>query len=148
MTLRRIPDVFDKDCQIVVAIKENVVIGYICFVPAYQTKILSLDQVRSKEQVPNGLNEFLIVKSAEYFKTKGIRKLSLNFATFSNSALVQTSGVPIKKLLTGFLAKIYQCQSLRCFNEKFYPSWESRYLAYPTLKHMPLYLLAILRAER
>lgn len=148
MTLKRIPNAFDKDCQIVVAMKEEIVLGYLCFVPAYQTQILSLDQARRRPDAPNGLNEFLIIKSAEYFKTQHIKKLSLNFATFSNITTSASSLYPIKMVLSNILGRVYQCHSLRTFNEKFLPRWESRYAAYATLKHMPLCTLALLRAER
>ncbi|HEV2339676.1 MAG TPA: DUF2156 domain-containing protein [Patescibacteria group bacterium] len=148
MTLRRFPNARDTDCKIVVALKENIVLGYLCFAPAYRTATVSLDQARRRKDAPNGLNEFLIVKSAEYFKSHGIKKVSLNFATFSNIAQRSRPGFTIRVTMWKVLEKMYKCNSLRLFCEKFSPTWESRYVAYPTLKHLPLYMLAILRAER
>lgn len=145
MTLKRLPNKFDTDCIFAVAMKDSVVEGYLCYVPIYKSAILSLDQARRKHDAPNGLNEFLIIKSAEYFKDKGIKKVSLNFATFSNILEKKST---LKANLYTVLEKIYKCNSLRTFNEKFSPSWEDRYIAYATIKHIPLYLLAILRAER
>lgn len=148
MTLKRFPNTLDKDCKIAVAIKDSTVLGYLCFTPAYQASTVSLDQARRKKDTPNGLNEFLIVKSAEYFKEQRIKKVSLNFATFSNILEHETSRFAIRKTIFNMLEKMYKCNSLRAFNEKFFPIWESRYVAFPTLKYIPLYLLAILRAER
>lgn len=145
MTLKRLPNKSDKDCIFAVAIKESEVIGFLCFVPAYKSASLSLDQTRKKIDAPNGLNEALIIKSAEYFKNKGIKRISLNFATFSN---IYEGKTIIKTTFYKALETLYRCNSLRSFNEKFYPDWENRYAAYTNIRHVPLYLLAILRAER
>lgn len=148
MTLRRFPNEIDKDCKIIVAIKNEIVLGYLCFTPAYQAATVSLDHARRRKDAPNGLNEFLIVKSAEYFKDQRVKKVSLNFATFSNILDKNSSRFAIKPHIFKFLEKVYGCSSLRSFNEKFSPTWQNRYMAYPTLKHIPLYMIAILRAER
>lgn len=146
MTLKRIPDKFDNDCQFVVAIQKEVVLGYLCFVPVYQSQMLSLDQIRKRVDSPNGLNEFLIIKAAEYFKGKNVRKLSLNFATLSHFSKSKTTS--FRHVIANIIMHLYRSYSLKAFNEKFSPEWHNRYIAYPSMKHLPLYLLAILRAER
>lgn len=149
MTLKRLPDKRDEDCQFAVAVENNAVIGFLCFMPVYQNHALSLDYSRRKDNTYNGLNEFLIIKSAEYYKTKGIKKLSLNFAVFSN--MVETNYSLKKKVMRRFLKpirKFYKVDGLREFNEKFVPEWHERYIAYTSLRHMPRYMLAILRTER
>ncbi len=145
MTLKRLPNDLDSDCIFAVAMKKSYAIGFLCFVPIYKSYTLSLDQARRRCDSPNGTNEFLIIKSAEYFKTNGIKKLSLNFAIFSN-ILKDKSNMLIN--LSSMMEKFYKSHRLRAFNEKFSPSWETRYAAFASLKHMPLYILAILRAER
>ncbi len=145
MTLKRLPNESDEDCLFAVAMHRDLALGYLCFVPIYKSATLSLDQARQKSDAPNGLNELLIIKSAEYFRERGIKKLSLNFAAFSQ---VTTPKTGIKKTVYEILGNLYKSNTLRKFNEKFLPSWEDRYIAYQSLGHMPLCLLAILRAER
>lgn len=145
MTLKRLPNKFDVDCIFAVAMKNSRVEGYLFFTPIYKSATLSLDQARRKNDAPNGLNEFLIIKSAEYFKERGIKKISLNFATFSN---IGEDKLGPMTTIYKILGNIYRCNSLRSFNEKFSPSWEVRYAAFAKMRHMPLYLLAIFRAER
>ncbi len=145
MTLRRLPNEFDTDCVFAVAVNDAKVEGYLCFVPVYKYSMLSLDHARRKDNAPNGLNEFLIIKSAEYFKSKGIKKISLNFAIFSN--ILAEKSILLANL-NSILERLYKSHTLRTFNEKFAPTWETRYVAFASLRHMPLYLLAILRAER
>ena len=145
MTLKRLPTKGDGDCIFAVAMKDSEVEGYLCFAPVYKSATVSLDQARRKKNTPNGLNEFLIIKSAEYFKERGIKKISLNFATFSN---IGENKISVKTTFYKTLGKLYRCNSIRSFNEKFSPAWEERYAAFAKMRHMPFYLLAILRAER
>jgi len=149
MTLKRLPDKSDVDCQYVIAIQNNVVIGFLCLMPVYGDSSLSLDYVRRKDNTHNGLTEFLIIKSAEYYQRKGIKNISLNFATFTDLLDVKYS---LKKKMYYILLKPikiwYKVDTLREFNQKFMPQWHGRYIAYTSLKHMPRYLLALLKAER
>ena len=145
MTLKRLPTDFDADCIYAVAMEKSKVIGYLCFAPIYKSSALSLDQARRRVDSPNGLNEFLIIKSAEYFKANGIKRISLNFAIFSN---ILKDKSDLLSTLSTILERLYKSHTLRAFNEKFSPSWETRYAAFASLRHMPIYLLAILRAER
>ncbi len=149
MTLGRIPNQFDKDCQFAIAIQNTKIQGFLCFTPVYTKRMLSLDICRREDNACNGLTEFLIIKSAEYFKERGVQKISLNFATFSG---VTETHVSIKhKILyttAQILKKMYKSDTLREFNEKFSPSWKNRYIAYTSKRNLPFYLLAILRAER
>lgn len=148
MTLKRLPEKEDKDCEFVVAVQDGKVLGYLYFVPVYGAKSLSLDHIRSKENVPNGLHEFLIVRAAEYFKENHIQKLSLNFATFANMVTTTKTKLHLRKLFFSLCMKLYKCDSLRLFNEKFQPTWEDRYAAYSSLKYFPNYLRALISAER
>lgn len=148
MTLGRFPEVVDKDYQFVVAMKEDQVIGYLCFAPVYQQNAFSLDHMRRRKDTPNGLNEALIISSAEYFKEKHVAKLSLNFATFSHDIQGKKGRHHMYKFVSRLLMRVYRCDTLRAFNEKFLPTWESRYIMYPSKKHIPWYALAIHHLER
>lgn len=148
MTLGRFPQLVDKDYQFVVAMKEDLVIGYLCFAPVYQQNAFSLDHMRRCSDAPNGLNEALIISSAEYFKKRHVAKLSLNFATFSHDTQGKKGKHHMYKLVSQVLMKVYKCDTLRAFNEKFLPTWESRYIVYPSKKNIPWYAMAIHRLER
>lgn len=148
MTLNRLPSEFDADCQVVLAVKENKVLGFLTLAPIYQQGGLSLDLVRHGKEAPNGINEFLIVKTAEYFKEKSINKISLNFAAFSN--MFESNKKISNKVLSflgAILSEFYESNGLRKFNEKFLPQWESRYVAFSNSLLLPVYVLAIARAE-
>lgn len=150
MTLGAVPTKFHKDCEFIVALKENIVLGYLCFVPVYQGSAWSLDAMRRREVSPNGLMEFLMIQAAKQYKMRGFKKISLNFATFANTKNDINSKL-LSRILGAvyvYLSKFYQCKSLHQFNKKFLPDWESRYLAIANLRSIPFSALAILKAEK
>jgi lysylphosphatidylglycerol synthetase-like protein (DUF2156 family) len=149
MTLGRIPTDMDLDCEIVLALQNEKVIGYLTFVPFYASNGLSLDAARKKKNVPNGLTEFLLIQSLEHFKNHGIRTVSLNFATFHHS-MENSQRLSYKLLLVGFyklLSYIYKTNSLYTFNNKFLPSWQERYIVFEKKRHLPSFLFAIAKTE-
>lgn len=149
MTLGRIPMTTDPDCEIVLALQNDKVIGYLTFVPVYASKSLSLDASRKNRNVPNGLTEFLLIQSLEHFKKKGIKTVSLNFTTFQLSR-EDIQGSSYKFLLTHFykfLSLIYNTNTLYKFNNKFSPSWKERYIVFEKKRYLPNYLFAIAKAE-
>src|SRR5579884_712269 len=70
MTLGRIPEVYDDDCEFVLALKGDQVIGFLTLVPAYASKCYSLDTMRRIRRSPNGLTEFLMLQAFEHYKSK------------------------------------------------------------------------------
>ena len=149
MTLGRIPMSSDPNCEIVLALQNDNVIGYLTFVPVYASNSLSLDASRKYRNVPNGLTEFLLIQSLEHFKKNGIRTVSLNFATFylSKSDIHQSS---YKILVTHFykvLSLIYKTNTLYKFNNKFLPSWKDRYIVFEKRRYLPNYLFAVAKTE-
>ena len=149
MTLGRIPDLVDKDCEFILAIKEDTILGYITFVPSYASKSRSLDLSRRRHNTPNGLTEFLLIKAFDYYKEKDIRQVSLNFATFyKHNYQHKYSLFKLLNLIAHkSLSKIYKTNNLYSFNEKFLPKWQSRYVAFEKTRFIPYYLFAIAKTE-
>lgn len=149
MTLGRIPSEMDPDCEIVLALQQDTVIGYLSFVPIYASKGLSLDAARKKKDVPNGLTEFLLLQSLEYFKLNGFEMVSLNFATFNYSSDAIQKSIS-KFFITSFyklLSTISMTNTLYAFNNKFLPEWQERYIVFEKKRYLPNYLFAIAKVE-
>lgn len=149
MTLGRIPDAPDENCEFVLAVEHEKVLGYLTFVPAFASHTLSLDASRRLQDSPNGLNEFLLLQAFEHYKKEGIKKISLNFATFNQGSkqTKQKLQKHIQKLLYKSLSTWYGTNKLYKFNAKFMPQWESRYIAFEKRRYIPYYLLGIMRTE-
>ncbi|MGH2447438.1 MAG: bifunctional lysylphosphatidylglycerol flippase/synthetase MprF [Chloroflexota bacterium] len=149
MTLGRLPSEHDRDCEVMVALGGEMVMGYLTFVPVYRSDSWSLDAMRRRAGCPNGLMEFLVIRAAEEFRRRDCRSLSLNFATLANIEAESEPRMLIgtRRFLFDHLSGYYQLKSLYQFNSKFQPEWRSRYVAYRAVLSFPKLALAIVQAE-
>jgi lysyl-tRNA synthetase, class II len=127
---------------------EGEVRGVLHFVPCYGRPTVSLSFMRRDPATPNGLTEFLVVKSVELLRERGLKELSLNFAAFAR--WMHSPSTTSERLL-GKLVKLgdpfFQIESLYRFNAKFFPRWEPRYLVYEGALGLPRAGIAALWAE-
>lgn len=149
MTLGRLPGPEDGDCQVTLAVEGDQLWGYICLVPAGAGRNWSLDAMRRRAESPNGLMEFLVIRSAETLRAGGAQLLSLNFATLSNiqNDINSRAVDGTRRLLYQYLSSFYQMRTLEQFNGKFQPRWHSRYLAYRDVLKIPKLAIAIAQCE-
>jgi len=94
---------------------------------------LSIDLMRYHRDAPRSAMEALFVHLMQWGHEKGYRRFALGMAPLSG---VETSPVsPLWNRLGAFLYEhgesIYNFQGLREYKEKFNPTWEPHYLAYP-----------------
>jgi lysyl-tRNA synthetase class 2 len=122
--------------------------GFIHFVPTYGRPAVSLSAMRRDGDTPNGLTEFLVVRSIELLRERGIDEVSLNFAAFAR--FLHSPGCRRERLLGRVIAlanPYFQIESLYRFNAKFFPRWQPRYLLYEGAFGLPRAGLAAMRAE-
>src|SRR5262249_16925456 len=119
--------------------------GWIHFLPTYGRPAMSLALMRRDRDTPKGLMEFLIVRSIELLRERGVEEVSLNFAAFARP-LRSPRGV-LDRLacrVIGLASRWFQIESLYRFNAKFFPRWEPRYLLYSGAAALPAIGLAAL----
>ncbi len=105
--------------------------GVLHFVPCYGRKAMSLSIMRRDPSTPNGLMEFLVVAAIEGLRERGVKEVSLNFATVAR--WIREPANRLESVLgrvAGALDRHFQVESLYRFNLKFQPRWEPRYLVY------------------
>ena len=122
--------------------------GWIHFLPSYGRPAMSLSLMRRDRDTPNGLTEFMVVRSIELLRERGVEELSLNFAAFARP--LRSPRGPVDRVfarLLGFASRWFQIESLYRFNAKFFPRWEPRYLLYERSAALPAIGLAALVAE-
>ncbi len=110
---------------------EGAIRGVLHFVPVYGRAAVSLSFMRRDPDTPNGLTEFLVASAAELLRDRGVRELSLNFATFAR--WMHSPSRWHERVLGKLVAlgnPFFQIESLYRFNAKFFPRWEPRYLVY------------------
>jgi phosphatidylglycerol lysyltransferase len=94
---------------------------------------LSLDLMRYAEDAPQGVMEALLVHLAVWGHAEGYQRLALGMAPLSGfeQSPVATLWSRVGAFLYEHGDAVYSFQGLRAFKDKFDPSWEPRYLAYP-----------------
>jgi lysyl-tRNA synthetase class 2 len=121
--------------------------AFLHFVPVCGRPAMSLSFMRWERDTPNGLSEYLVVKSIELLRDRS-SELSLNFAAF---ARVMHSPECRRDRLLGRVAAwfnpFFQIESLYRFNAKFSPRWEPRYLVYEGAAGLARAGWAAMRAE-
>ena len=138
----------DETLVVLARDSDGAVRGVLHLVPVYGRPAVSLSFMRRDPETPNGLTEFLVARGAELLRERGLRELSLNFATF---AKWMHSPARWHERVLGKLVALgnpfFQIESLYRFNAKFFPRWEPRYLVYEGALGLPRASLAAAWAE-
>lgn len=133
---------------LVVRDAEDVVRGFLHFVPSYGSARASLSAMPRDRDAPNGMTEFMIVRAIQLLGAEGVRELSLNFAAFGR--LLHAPRSRAEWLLGRFVSlanPFFQIESLYSFSTKFHPRWLPRYLLYEGALGLPRAALATLLVE-
>jgi lysyl-tRNA synthetase, class II len=152
MALSRLGDPRDDDCLFVLCRDEGGRIrGLLQFVP-WGGDGLSLDLMRGDRTADNGITEFMVVSAIQAAPALGVRRISLNFAVLrSVFARAEELGAgPVLRLwhrLLGVASRLWQIESLYRANAKYQPTWQPRYLCFPTARDLPRIAVAVLSAE-
>jgi lysyl-tRNA synthetase len=109
-------------------------VGFLRLVPAFGPEPgYSLDVMRHDPEAQNGVTEFLIARSAEALKQRGIPRLSMNFAAWGRLFHAEgelSTRERIGKWIVDRVNPFFQIQSLYDFNAKFDPDWLPRVIVY------------------
>jgi len=109
---------------------------------------MSLSSMRRDPGTPNGLTEFMVVKSIELLREQGVDEVSLNFAAFAR--ILHSPEGRFQRILGSVLCRadaVFQIERLYRFNAKFFPRWEPRYLMYEGSRSLPRVALAAMWVE-
>jgi lysyl-tRNA synthetase class 2 len=121
--------------------------GFLHLVPGGRSA-MSLAAMRREPGTPNGLMEFLVVRSIEMLRERGVGELSLNFAAFARWMHEPANRVEaVLGRVVALANPFFQIESLHSFNAKFFPRWQPRYLLFDGALALPRTALAALTAE-
>lgn len=112
---------------------------------------LSLDVMRrASGELPNGLNEALVVAALSHAREHNVHRVSLNFAGLAHIMAADAALSRGQRVLRTVLRRAhgrFQLERLVRFNSKFDPAWEMRYLLYRGRTRLPVAALRVLQAE-
>jgi lysylphosphatidylglycerol synthetase-like protein (DUF2156 family) len=148
MTLGRIFDPRDQGLLLAVAHgPDGHPVAFCQFVPAPGIRGYSLDLMRRDDgDHPNGLLDFILVRTIERLHSRGDEHLGLNFAAM-RAVLAGEDGGGIQRWLLKRMSDSMQIESLWRFNAKFGPEWLPRYVVWDAAENTLPMALAIARAE-
>jgi len=121
------------------------------FVPASGIHGWSLDLMRRSEssEHPNGLTDFVVVRTIEHLCEHGYSGLGLNFSVMR--ALLEDPGPGlgqrVERRMLGWLSESMQIESLWKYNAKFDPTWLPRYAVYDSIESFVPAAIAVAKAE-
>ena len=145
----RIADELLPDSLVVLArAQDGSVGGFLLFVPVFGRPLVSLGSMRRDRDTPNGLTDFLVVRSAELLADHGIAEFSLNFAAFGR--WLRAPANVLERALAALLRigdRWFQVERLERYNAKFSPRWQPRYLVFDGAARLPRIALAALVVE-
>jgi len=152
MALSRVGDPADGDCLLVLARDaDGRLRGMLQFVP-WGADGLSLDVMRRDRAADNGLIEYMVVTVLRQAPTLGVTRVSLNFAVL-RSVFARGDRLGAGPVLRAWYhvlmlaSRYWQLESLYRANAKYLPTWQPRYLCYPSMSDLPRIGLVALRAE-
>ena len=151
MSMDRFGEDLDNDTYITIAEQDGKIKGLLYFVP-WTDENISLDRMQRERETDPGVNELMIVTSAEWAIENNFKNISLNFAAFRSlfERADKISAGPITRGMRNvirFFSNFFQVESLYRFNAKFNPDWQTRYVLYPKAADLPRVAWAALRAE-
>ncbi|MGL6173622.1 MAG: phosphatidylglycerol lysyltransferase domain-containing protein, partial [Cellulosilyticaceae bacterium] len=127
--------------------KDGQILSFATIMPMYQEHIFSIDLMRLVPDSPNGTMEATFIGIIDWAKEEGYTHFVLGKAPLSNVGLNQFSSKreKIVKHFYNYGNRLYSFKGLRYFKEKFSPTWEGTYLAYPKNAKLSLVILNLAR---
>jgi phosphatidylglycerol lysyltransferase len=151
-TLGGIDELRDPDVRLMIACDaDDRVIGVTSWLPSWTDGEITgwtLDFMRRAPDGMNGIMEFLIARSAEYFKEAGIATMSLSAAPLARGDAEDAPDTTERFLgyIGARLEPVYGFRSLFTFKRKFQPEFRPLSMAYPDSLRLPAIGLALARA--
>lgn len=139
-----------RECEIaVVHAPDGEIVAFTNLLPEYQLNEITNDLMRYRRNLENGIMDFLFISMFQRYKERGYDTFNIGLSVLAGVGNTQESRRLEKVLhyLQEHLSRFYNFQGLHAYKEKFHPSWEPRYLVYPSLTALPDVVIALIRAD-
>jgi phosphatidylglycerol lysyltransferase len=125
--------------------KDGRVLAFVNIVPSYRKGEATIDLMRRRIEVPNGIMDYLLIKLFLYNKEKGYQRFSLGMAPMSGFQENEEASLEEKAIHYFFqhLNFLFSFTGLRQYKAKFASFWEPRYTVYRNPLDLPRLAIAI-----
>jgi phosphatidylglycerol lysyltransferase len=109
---------------------DGAIVAFVNLLPRYQSAVGNFDLMRRNSGSPNGTMEALFVAMIELFRQEGCQRMTLGMAPLTGI----TGTSPVDRILRALhrSGRGFHYAGLRSFKEKWHPTWEPRFLLYPS----------------
>ena len=115
--------------------EEEKIYAFLNLVPDYAPGEATYDLIRKVSDAPNGILDMLLAKTFLYLKESGYTSVNMGLAPLSGMENVNVTQKTIKYAYENF--KVFgQFKGLRKYKDKFFPSWEKKYLIFSHNYHL------------
>jgi phosphatidylglycerol lysyltransferase len=106
----------------------------------------TIDLMRRRPNVPNGIMDLLQVRLIEHFRDVGFERYSLGMAPFYKVGDQPDAPVIERaiRLLYDHVSRVFSYKGLHDYKAKFSPTWEPRYLVFSSETALPAITLALI----
>ena len=122
------------------------VVGFVTWLPYAGGDAAVLDLMRRADPCPPGTMEALLVDSIADFARRGRRRASLGGVPLAAQDERRGAVASLLGWVYEHGGSVYDARGLFRFKDKFDPTWEPMYVAYPVAVDLPRTAIAVLRA--
>ena len=110
---------------------------------------VAIDLMRSRTELEPGTMDVLFTSLLQHYQQAGFRRFNLGLSALSGLGDSHQSPRLEKAMaaLVDHLDRFYSFRGLHSYKAKFRPSWEPRYLIYPSLASLPDVVVALMRLD-
>jgi phosphatidylglycerol lysyltransferase len=125
--------------------KDGNLLSFVNIIPSYRRGEATIDLMRRRSVVPNGIMDYLLLKLFAYEKEKGYERFSLGMAPMSGFREHEEASAEEKAIHYFFqhLNFIFSFTGLRQYKSKFATVWEPRYTMYRNPLDLPRLAIAL-----
>ncbi len=142
-----VPDYLNRAPVAVVYDHKGEIISFASVMPQGNTKIISIDLMRSRKDAPSGIMDFLLVNFFESARTEGYTSFNFGMAPLAGVGISHFSFLEerISHMIYEYGYKLYGFQGLREYKAKYVSKWVPKYIAYRKKRSLIYTVLQVLQ---
>ena len=139
-TLGRFETEYIRRSPVLVAADRNgLVQAFVNAIPSYRKGETTIDLMRRRGTAPNGVMDYLLVKTMMDARDRGFQRFSLGLAPMSGFRQQESPTAEERAIHAFFrhLTFVFSFSGLRAYKAKFATDWEPRYIIYHHAMDLP-----------